>query len=132
MNKFVKNLETRVKAHCLKRDDTLFTPVFGDIAYPSRIGLCRVVYMYLAPINIYFTFGTFVDAKNRLRGFRSACALAAGVTDEKNICMIAGTWSINEYIRRNPVTDGRVLMNSLFCLPGYYLVEESSPHLCRK
>ena len=56
-----------------------------------------------------------------------ACALAAGVTDEKNICMIAGTWSINEYIRRNPVTDGRVLMNSLFCLPGYYLVEESSP-----
>ena len=56
-----------------------------------------------------------------------ACALAVNVTDEANICMIAGTWSINEYLRREPVTDGRVLMNSLFCLPGYYLIEESSP-----
>ncbi len=58
-----------------------------------------------------------------------ACALAVNVTDETNICMIAGTWSINEYPRRAPITDGSVLMNSLFCLPGYYLIEESSPHL---
>ena len=56
-----------------------------------------------------------------------ACALAVGVTDERDICMIAGTWSINEYLRREPVTDGSVLMNSLACIPGYYLVEESSP-----
>ena len=56
-----------------------------------------------------------------------ACALAVNVTDETNICMIAGTWSINEYPRRAPITDGSVLMNSLFCLPGYYLIEESSP-----
>ena len=57
----------------------------------------------------------------------NACALAAGVTQPDRICMIAGTWSINEYIRREPVTDGTVLMNSLFCLPEYYLIEESSP-----
>ena len=57
----------------------------------------------------------------------NACALAAGVTDPDTLCMIAGTWSINEYIRREPVTDGTVLMNSLFCLPEYYLIEESSP-----
>ncbi|MDR1621277.1 MAG: carbohydrate kinase [Synergistaceae bacterium] len=56
-----------------------------------------------------------------------ACALATGVVDPQNICMIAGTWSINEYLRSEPVTDGRVLMNSLFCLPEYYLIEESSP-----
>lgn len=56
-----------------------------------------------------------------------ACALAVDVTDEKNICMIAGTWSINEYLRPDPITDGRVLMNSLFCLPNYFLIEESSP-----
>lgn len=56
-----------------------------------------------------------------------ACALAVGVTDEAHICMIAGTWSINEYIRQKPVMDGSVMMNSLFCLPGYYLVEECSP-----
>ena len=57
----------------------------------------------------------------------NACALAAGVTDPDKLCMIAGTWSINEYVRPEPVTDGSVLMNSLFCLPEYYLIEESSP-----
>jgi L-xylulokinase len=55
-----------------------------------------------------------------------ACALAVDVTDEDHICMIAGTWSINEYIRKEPVMDGKILMNSLFCIPGYYLIEESS------
>lgn len=55
-----------------------------------------------------------------------ACALAVGVTDEENLCMIAGTWSINEYLRKEPVIDGSVRMNSLFCLPEYYLIEESS------
>ena len=56
-----------------------------------------------------------------------ACALGVGVLDPDMICMIAGTWSINEYVRREPVTDGSVAMNSLFALPEYYLVEESSP-----
>ena len=56
-----------------------------------------------------------------------ACALAVGVTDEERLCVIAGTWSINEYLRKAPVTDGSVRMNSLFCLPEYYLIEESSP-----
>jgi L-xylulokinase len=55
-----------------------------------------------------------------------ACALAVNVTDDENICMIAGTWSINEYPRKAPVADGSVQMNSLFCLPGCYLIEESS------
>lgn len=55
-----------------------------------------------------------------------ACAISADITNEKNICVIAGTWSINEYIRKTPVMDGSVLMNSLFCLPEYYLIEESS------
>ena len=40
--------------------------------------------------------------------------------------MVAGTWSINEYLRRKPVLDGSIKMNSLFCLPEYYLIEESS------
>ena len=57
----------------------------------------------------------------------NACAIAAGVTDPTKVCMIAGTWSINEYIRREAVVDGRVQMNSCFALPGYYLIEESSP-----
>ena len=57
----------------------------------------------------------------------NACAIAAGVTDPDKLCMIAGTWSINEYIRKDPVLDGSAQMNSLFALPGYYLIEESSP-----
>jgi L-xylulokinase len=56
-----------------------------------------------------------------------ACAVAMDVTDEENICVIAGTWSINEYVSRTPVLNKSVMMNSLFCLPGYYLVEECSP-----
>ena len=56
-----------------------------------------------------------------------ACAVAMDVTDEENLCVIAGTWSINEYISTAPVLNKSVMMNSLFCLPGYYLVEESSP-----
>lgn len=56
-----------------------------------------------------------------------SCALAVGVTDPGSICMIAGTWSINEFLRREPVTDRSVRMNSLFALPEYYLIEESSP-----
>ncbi len=56
----------------------------------------------------------------------NACAVASGVISPEYLCMIAGTWSINEYVRREPVTDGKVQMNSLFALPEYYLIEESS------
>lgn len=56
----------------------------------------------------------------------NACAIASGVIYPDLICMIAGTWSINEYIRKEAVLDGKVQMNSLFCLPEYYLIEESS------
>lgn len=54
-------------------------------------------------------------------------ALAMNIVDESSICVIAGTWSINEYISKKPVTDGSVAMNSLYCLPEFYLIEESSP-----
>jgi L-xylulokinase len=56
-----------------------------------------------------------------------ACAVAMDVLDDESICVIAGTWSINEYPSREPVLDGSILMNSLFCVPGYFLVEECSP-----
>ena len=60
-----------------------------------------------------------------------ACAVAMDVTDETRLCIIAGTWGINEYISREPVLDQSIKMNSLFCLPGYYLIEESSPTSAR-
>lgn len=56
-----------------------------------------------------------------------ACAVASGVVDEQYLAVVAGTWSINTYVSKTPVTDGSIMMNSLFCLPEYYLIEESSP-----
>lgn len=56
-----------------------------------------------------------------------ACAIAMDITDERNIAVIAGTWSINEYISTKPVLDRSVMMNSLYCMDDYYLIEESSP-----
>ena len=56
-----------------------------------------------------------------------ACACAMDITDEDKICVIAGTWSINEYISREPVLNKSIMMNSLYCIPGYYLIEECSP-----
>jgi len=56
-----------------------------------------------------------------------ACAIAMDITNEDKICVIAGTWSINEYISKKPVLNKSVMMNSLYCIPGYYLLEECSP-----
>ena len=56
-----------------------------------------------------------------------ACAVAMDITNEDNIAVIAGTWSINEYISREPVLNKSIMMNSLYCLSGYYLIEECSP-----
>lgn len=55
-----------------------------------------------------------------------ASAVALGVHTPAEMCTIAGTWSINEYISRQPVMDGSIAMNSLYAIPGYYLVEECS------
>lgn len=56
-----------------------------------------------------------------------ACAIAMDITNEDHVAVIAGTWSINEYISRRPVLDRSVMMNSLYCMEDYYLIEESSP-----
>ncbi len=56
-----------------------------------------------------------------------ACAAAMDITNEDHAAVIAGTWSINEYISREPVLDRSVMMNSLYCIDGFYLIEESSP-----
>jgi L-xylulokinase len=56
-----------------------------------------------------------------------ACAVAMDITNEDYIAVIAGTWSINEYISKQPVLNKTVMMNSLYCIGGYYLIEECSP-----
>ncbi len=56
-----------------------------------------------------------------------ACAIAMNITNEENIAVIAGTWSINEYISKQPVLNKSVMMNSCYCMEDYYLIEECSP-----
>jgi L-xylulokinase len=53
-----------------------------------------------------------------------ACAIAMSVTLPEQFCTITGTWSINEFISPKPVTG--IAMNSLYAIPGWYLLEESS------
>ncbi len=55
-----------------------------------------------------------------------ACAIAMDITTPEQLCSITGTWSINEFISEKPVTGTAIAMNSLFAIPGYYLIEECS------
>lgn len=56
----------------------------------------------------------------------NASAVGAGVIDEGMLCIIAGTWSINEVVTRQPLLDKRLLMCTLFAVPGFWLVTDSS------
>ncbi len=56
-----------------------------------------------------------------------ACSIAMNIVDSNYLCVIAGTWSINEYIARKPVLNQTVMMNSYYCYDDYFLIEESSP-----
>lgn len=58
-----------------------------------------------------------------------ASALASGVLDESLLCLIAGTWSINEYVCKTANTDYDSNKNTvtLSYLPGHFITEDSSP-----
>ena len=56
-----------------------------------------------------------------------ACAVGMNILDPDIIGVITGTWSINEYVSKEPVPSNVSTKNSLFAVPGYYLIEESSP-----
>ncbi len=58
-----------------------------------------------------------------------ASALASGILDTDTLCLIAGTWSINEYLTTELRDNYRETTNSISMsfLPGHYLVEESTP-----
>ncbi len=104
----------------------------------KKLGI-EEVYDKLAPIRYsYDLCGKITKEASELTGLLQgtpvaggmfdidACAIAADVTSTDELCTIAGTWSINEYISKTPVMDGSIAMNSLFAMPGYYLVEECS------
>jgi L-xylulokinase len=55
-----------------------------------------------------------------------ACGLAAGIVDERQLQIIAGTWSVNQYVSRSPVVDPNVFMTSRYCMADYFLIMEAS------
>jgi Sugar (pentulose and hexulose) kinases len=55
-----------------------------------------------------------------------ACAIAMAITKPEQLCTITGTWSINEFISPRPIVGSAIAMNSLYAIPGYYLLEECS------
>jgi len=55
-----------------------------------------------------------------------ACAVAMDIHSPEQLCTIAGTWSINEFISSEPILNTQIAMNSLYAVPGYYLLEECS------
>ncbi len=55
-----------------------------------------------------------------------ACAIASGVTDSARLCLVAGTWSINEYVSAAPVESPDLFMTSMYCMPGRWLITEAS------
>lgn len=58
-----------------------------------------------------------------------ANALASGVLSPEILCLIAGTWSINEYLSPDTPNDIDKKENTatLSYLPGYYIMEDSTP-----
>lgn len=56
-----------------------------------------------------------------------ACGIATGMTTAENLCLVVGTWSINQYISPTPIVSRSLFMTSLYCIPGYWLVLEGSP-----
>jgi L-xylulokinase len=56
----------------------------------------------------------------------SACAIGTGITRPDRLCLIAGSWSINEFISPAPVQDRELFMTSAYCIPGYWLITEAS------
>jgi L-xylulokinase len=55
-----------------------------------------------------------------------SCAIAMSITRPEDFCTITGTWTINEFISKTPITGSAIAMNSLYAIPGFYLIEESS------
>ena len=58
-----------------------------------------------------------------------ANALASGILSDKELCLIAGTWSINEFLTKEATTDidKKTNIATLSYVDGLYLMEDSTP-----
>lgn len=57
----------------------------------------------------------------------TACAIACGLTDSEKICVVLGTWSINEFLSKTPIAKEDFFQTSIYCMEEYFLELEGSP-----
>ncbi len=55
-----------------------------------------------------------------------AGALGAGVCQPGKVCIIAGTWSINEVVTSDPLIDPGLFMTTIYTVPDLWLTVEAS------
>jgi len=55
-----------------------------------------------------------------------ASALGSGVFQAGHVCIVAGTWSINEIVTAEPLVDSSLFMTSCYTVPGLWLTIEAS------
>ena len=55
-----------------------------------------------------------------------AAAIGSGVIGDGVLCIIVGTWSINEVVTNDPIVDKRLYQCSLYAVPGMWLTIEAS------
>jgi L-xylulokinase len=53
-------------------------------------------------------------------------SLGAGIIDPGQVCIIAGTWSINSIVTSEPLVDPRILMTRGYTVPGLWISIEAS------
>lgn len=54
------------------------------------------------------------------------CVISSGVLDESQMAIVAGTWSVNQYISQTPIARDDIFMTCRHCVPGYFLIMEAS------
>ena len=55
-----------------------------------------------------------------------ASALGSGVVSPGQVCIIAGSWSINEIVTAEPIVDPSLFMTLIYTVPGLWLTLEAS------
>jgi L-xylulokinase len=56
----------------------------------------------------------------------AACCVGTGVTSPDKMCMVAGTWSINEFLSEKPIASKQLFQNALYCMDDYWMILENS------
>lgn len=56
----------------------------------------------------------------------AACCIGTGVTSPDKMCMVAGTWSINEFISKRPIVSKELFQTALYCMDDYWMILENS------